>query len=459
MIEPSNHTIQMMLASQQRNEDCLIFPTPVSLKLQRYICYQAALHLMIKSDSSNGACKRISWNDMDELESIVVTSHQLYKSTVYEIAPKRNIERMMVLYPTLLKAFNEKLSNGTEEMETQTGFQFNCTASCIPAIINLGENVEYDPVYPEDRHGGQTHDFSFKLSKSKKFFTLLSVKGRVEETLMADSYYAIIYNYPEGVLKILFKSTELGPNIKELIGKTVELNIKIVIDGQSRIISLIESVNGIKTDDGGGNTLSLDILRERKVSKLSSEKEAREMMKMRDLPENVTNKADQKTLEGKKANKMTDDKKTKKQKDNGKTSLKAVNVSVQENDEINSASKAVKKSANEKGVENQRTSSSNCKKVPEKRQVDHSNQPSSFEWKTSTGNHIKQIETDLATVDWNEISRKNIKNGDDADTDDAENDEVEIMVRGKIRVKKGVQLLALNDMAVNLLTITSANNS
>ena len=299
MIEPSNHTIQMLQASRQRNEDCLIFPTPVSLKLQRYICYQAALHLMIKSDSSNGACKRISWNDMDELESIVVTSHQLYKSTVYEIAPKRNIERMMVLYPTLLKAFNEKLSNGTEEMETQTGFQFNCTASCIPAIINLGENVEYDPVYPEDRHGGQTHDFSFKLSKSKKSFTLLSVKGRVEETLMADSYYAIIYNYPEGVLKILFKSTELGPNIKELIGKTVELNIKIVIDGQSRIISLIESVNGIKTDDGGGNTLSLDILRERKVSKLSSEKEAREMMKMRDLPENVTNKAAQKTLEGK----------------------------------------------------------------------------------------------------------------------------------------------------------------
>jgi len=486
-MEWPNHTMQMLEASRLRHEDCLIFPTNVSLKLQKYFCYQAVLQLIKKTNSNNGLLTRISWKDEEELKSIVLTSHQLYKSTFFEIAPKRDIVRMMAVYPTVLKTFNtredessdssqqwescdetdDSQKDSTHEEEVESGFQLNVPECCIPGMINLGENVEYDPVYPEDGHGGQTHDFKFKLANSKKSFSVLNVRGRVDETLLADCYYAIIYNYPEGVLKILFKASEGSQNFAGIIGKTVNLDVRIVIDSQSRIISLIDSVNGIKTDDCAGNTRSLDSLRERNVLKLSSEKKAREMVKMTLQSGKVTNKADKKSV--KDAAKMKTENDSAQEKDDDKKTTKADNKSGKERNADKVTARTDDKYAEAKVVDDERSSITSSKTslsskkqghVEDKKlkQSDHGNKLPSFEWKTCSGNQIKQLETKLETVDWKEIGRKDIKNEDNNDVELVE-DEIEVMLRGKLKLRKGGQLLALNHMAVNLLALSSASDT
>eukprot|EP00088_Acartia_fossae_P043450 TRINITY_DN4580_c0_g1_i18.p1 TRINITY_DN4580_c0_g1~~TRINITY_DN4580_c0_g1_i18.p1 ORF type:complete len:448 (-),score=89.65 TRINITY_DN4580_c0_g1_i18:510-1787(-) len=344
-------------------------------------------------------------------------------------------------------------------------------------LIKLGENVE---VFQKGQHAGPTHPTVYKISNSKNSFYLKDIKGFLEPTCQNGLFLASIQNYPKGVIKILFRSENISESWEN---SQVKFHIRVGLTSKTEVISIVTAVNGVTTLDAG-MTNGLDVLRDRQKL-ISSQEDAandpqdtngRESERLTEKPATILTKVSKSSLDastskscieyvqkGPKRNSIPKDDPIEVEITAANTHAKPptnenlANVSQSSLYAPTSRQKWCNESKDFQTMENGKKSGSSISDAhlpsfdvvseAESCRSQATTSSSLTGWKTSTGKEMKMMMKKFETLEWTEM-----KSGVPSN---ANEQEVEIVIRGKMRLQPGDQLIAINDFNASVLLLTN----
>jgi len=111
-------------------------------------------------------------------------------------------------------------------------------------LIKLGVNVEE---VKKESHSDLTHTYptEYRLTTKKAAFVLKDINGVLLPTHEMDTFIAVIFNYPSGVLRIVFKAKKMICTKQ----RKAKFDIRLGTTDNKEVFAIVTGVDGQLTDD------------------------------------------------------------------------------------------------------------------------------------------------------------------------------------------------------------------